>query len=96
MWHRLRRVRISFNQDACSNVQTLIKRSLVLICTFRENTAVVMSWDSSVGIATGYGLGDGGVGVRVLVGQELSSLHVVQTGSGTHPAKVSKKVKLPL
>jgi hypothetical protein len=41
--------------------------------------------DSSVGIATGYGLDDRGVGVRVLVGQEFSLLHVVQTGSGARP-----------
>jgi hypothetical protein len=40
--------------------------------------------DSSVGIATGYGLENGGVGDRVLVRQEFSLLHVVQTGSGVH------------
>jgi hypothetical protein len=38
---------------------------------------------SAVGIATGYGLDNQGVGVRV---QEFSFLHVVQTGSGTHLA----------
>jgi hypothetical protein len=31
------------------------------------------SWESSVGIATGYGLDDGGVGVRVPVGSRISS-----------------------
>jgi hypothetical protein len=36
-----------------------------------------------VGITTGYRLDDLGVGVRVPVGQEFSSL--VQTGSGVHP-----------
>jgi hypothetical protein len=40
------------------------------------------SRDSAVGIATGYGLDDWEVGVRVPVG---SLLHVVQTGSGVHP-----------
>jgi hypothetical protein len=45
-----------------------------------------MSRGSSVGIATGYGLDDRGVGVRVPVGSEFSLLHVVQTGSGVHPA----------
>jgi hypothetical protein len=35
-----------------------------------------VSWDSSVGIATGYG-------------QEFSLLHVFQTGSGAHPASYS-------
>jgi hypothetical protein len=43
-----------------------------------------MSRDSSVGLATGYGLEDGGVGVRVPVRQEFLLLHVVQTGSGVH------------
>jgi hypothetical protein len=44
-----------------------------------------MSRDSSVGIATGYELEDGGVGVRVPVGQEFSLFHVVPTGSVVHP-----------
>jgi hypothetical protein len=38
--------------------------------------------NSSVGIATGYGLDDRGVGVRVPVGQEFCLLHVAQTCSG--------------
>jgi hypothetical protein len=42
------------------------------------------SRDSSVAIATGYGMKDGGVGVRVPIRQEFSLLHVVQTGSGVH------------
>jgi hypothetical protein len=42
-------------------------------------------YDSSVGIATGYGLEDGGVGVRVRARQEFSLFHVVQPGSGVHP-----------
>jgi hypothetical protein len=44
-----------------------------------------MSRDSVVGIATGYGLDDRGVGVQVPVEQKFSLLHVVQTGSGVHP-----------
>jgi hypothetical protein len=40
-----------------------------------------MSRGSVAGIATGYRLDNGGVGV-----QKLSLLHVVQTGSGAHPA----------
>jgi hypothetical protein len=43
-----------------------------------------VGWDSVVGIATSYGLGEGGVGVRVPVGSRISLLHVVQTGSGVH------------
>jgi hypothetical protein len=42
------------------------------------------SWGSAVGIATGYGLDDRGVGVRVPVGSRILLLHVVQTGSGVH------------
>jgi hypothetical protein len=44
-----------------------------------------MSRESAVGVATGYGLDDRRVGFRVPVGS-LSLLHVVQTGSGVHPA----------
>jgi hypothetical protein len=45
-----------------------------------------MSRDSAVGIATGYGLDDRGVGVRDQLGQNFYLLHAVQTGSGVHPA----------
>jgi hypothetical protein len=38
---------------------------------------------SAVRITTGYGLDDGGVGVQ---SQLFSLLHIVQTGSGAHPA----------
>jgi hypothetical protein len=41
--------------------------------------------DSSFGIATGYGLEGGGVGVRIPVGQECSLLHAIHTESGVHP-----------
>jgi hypothetical protein len=44
-----------------------------------------MSRDNAVGIAIGYGLDDQGIGVRVPQGQEVSLLHVVQTGSGVQP-----------
>jgi hypothetical protein len=49
-------------------------------------TAVHENRDSAVGIATGYGLEDQGVGVRVLVGEDFSILHTVQTSSEAHPA----------
>jgi hypothetical protein len=45
----------------------------------------ILSLGSTVDIATAYGLDDRGVGVRVPVGSEFS-LHIVQTGSGAHPA----------
>jgi hypothetical protein len=45
-----------------------------------------MSRDSSVGIATRYGLDDqGGREFESLWGQKFSLLHIVQTGSGVHP-----------
>jgi hypothetical protein len=47
-----------------------------------------MSRDSVVGIATGYGLDEKGFGVRAPVG---TLLHVVQTGSGVHPAFLSSE-----
>jgi hypothetical protein len=49
----------------------------------------VMSQDSTVSIATGYKLDAQGVRVRVLVGASFAPLHVVQTGSGAHPASYS-------
>jgi hypothetical protein len=44
------------------------------------------SQDSTVGIATGYGLDDQGVGVQVPVGAKKILFHVIHTGSGAHPA----------
>jgi hypothetical protein len=44
-----------------------------------------MSRNSAVGIATGYGLDDQGVEVRVPMGEEFSLLHVVQIVSEAHP-----------
>lgn len=45
-----------------------------------------MGWDSTIDIATGYGLDNQGVGIRVPVRQEFSLLKVIQAGSGVHPA----------
>jgi hypothetical protein len=42
------------------------------------------SWDRAVGIATGYGLDDRGVGVRVPVRPSMFNPPNVQTGSGVH------------
>jgi hypothetical protein len=44
------------------------------------------SRDSAVGIATGYGLDDRGVGIRVPFGSRIFLLYLVQTDSGAHPA----------
>jgi hypothetical protein len=54
-----------------------ISYNLIIIIYF-------VSRDSAVGIATGYGLGDWEVGVRVPVGSRIFT-HVVQTGSEVHP-----------
>jgi hypothetical protein len=64
----------------------MFKGNNLCIVNFIMHCDTVKSRDSSVGIATGYGLDDHGVGVRVPVNQEFSLLHVVQTGSGAHPA----------
>jgi hypothetical protein len=50
------------------------------------NSMKCMSRESAVGIATGYGLDGGGVGVRVPLGARFSPLHVAQTDCGAHPA----------
>jgi hypothetical protein len=52
---------------------------------FVANQPETRGRDSSVGIATGYGLDDRVVGVRVPVGSRIFSFHVVQTGYGVHP-----------
>jgi hypothetical protein len=44
-----------------------------------------VSRDSAVGIATGYGLDDREVGVRVPGGSRIFSSARVQTGCGVHP-----------
>jgi hypothetical protein len=49
------------------------------------NELIFMRYISAGGIATGYGLDDRGVGVRVPVGLRIFTHHVVQTGSGVHP-----------
>jgi hypothetical protein len=43
------------------------------------------SRDSAAGIATGYGLDDRGVGVRVLVGSRIFYSHFVESDPGVHP-----------
>jgi hypothetical protein len=54
--------------------------------SFRFATILKKICDSSVGIATGGGLDDRGVGVRFPVGSRISVLRVVQIDSGAHPA----------
>jgi hypothetical protein len=60
----------------CSNVATVKLRFI----------RHYVSRDSAVGIETGYGLDDRGVGVRVPVGSRIFALlHLVQTGSEVQP-----------
>jgi hypothetical protein len=57
---------------------------------------MLRSRDSAVGIATGHGLDDGRVAVRVPVGSRI--FHVVQTSSGvnpTYPGALFPGVKRP-
>jgi hypothetical protein len=57
-------------------------RSVLTQCYCNFSLKEPLLTNSSVGIATGYGLEDGGV--RVPVGKEFSFLHV-QTDPGVHP-----------
>jgi hypothetical protein len=61
-----------------------VQRQFYLYSTGRTE---VMSRDSSVGIALGYGLDDRGSRVRFPAGAGNFSLHHrIQNGSGAHPA----------
>jgi hypothetical protein len=54
--------------------------------TFVEFRHTTRSRDSSVGIATGYGLDDQGEReFESRWGKKFSLLHIIQTGSGVHP-----------
>jgi hypothetical protein len=55
------------------------------IPSYSEGPGEEHSRDSAVGIATGCGLDDREVGVRIPVGSRFSLLHVVETGSEVHP-----------
>jgi hypothetical protein len=48
--------------------------------------SVAQSRGRAVGIATGYGLEDPGIGIRVQVGKEFSHLQIIQTGHEAPPA----------
>jgi hypothetical protein len=67
----------------CTNVQPISKRYLKQkkVCIIFERRQ-----DSVVGIATGYGLDDQGIGFGVPLESKFSLLHIVQTGSGAQPA----------
>jgi hypothetical protein len=68
-----------------SEVISRFTRKSMTINIFDLHTFNVRSQDRVVGIVTGYGMDDRGVGARVPVGEEFSLLRVVQTGSGAHP-----------
>jgi hypothetical protein len=53
---------------------------------FLSTTSLQKRRDRAVGISTGYGLDDQGVGVRVPMGAKIFLFRVVHTGSGAHPA----------
>jgi hypothetical protein len=61
--------------------------SAVRDCLFNIFAAILHIWsrDSVVGVATGYGLDEGG-GRSSSPGRVTNFLHVVQTGSGVHPS----------
>jgi hypothetical protein len=53
---------------------------------YHDGNFVMALLSPEVGIATGYGLDGRGVGFRVPVRTRFFFFHVVQTGSGAHPA----------
>jgi hypothetical protein len=59
----------------------------IMMCFRHHETKELMSQDSSVGTALGYGLEDRGCRVRFPAGAGNFSLHhrCVQNGSGAHP-----------
>jgi hypothetical protein len=67
--------------------------------TLQINTRLENTWksrDSSVGIALGYGLDDRGSRIRFPAGARNFSLHhLVQNGSGAHPASSAKGALSP-
>jgi hypothetical protein len=58
----------------------------MIIQTFLSYAGGGIAQSLSVGIAMDYGLDGRGIGVRVPVEENFSPFHVVQTGSGAHPA----------
>jgi hypothetical protein len=72
---------INYTADEDRAIYTLTNINIGYICN------KIRSRDSVVSIATGYGLDDRGVGVRVPVESRIFSLlHVLQNDSGAHPA----------
>jgi hypothetical protein len=74
----------------CLHLQDVLERGgRVLVTTDcnlnKGSMKCLRSRDSAVGIATGYGLHDRGVGVRVPVGSRIFTSPFVQTGSWVHP-----------
>jgi hypothetical protein len=74
----------------CVTLYYVVSRYVTWLCMalhYTTSYCVMMSRDSLVCIATGYGLDDRMIGVRFPVGAgNFSLLPRVQTGSGTHPA----------
>jgi hypothetical protein len=67
-----------------THTQSVVSRLLYQYSQNRHDTLKQRSRDSAVGIATDYGLDDGGVGVPG-PGRVKNFLHVVQTDCGAHP-----------
>jgi hypothetical protein len=83
----------TLHNHRCRNLKSYISW-FVLICVHLPYAHIFCtllithrgSPDSAVGIATGYELDDRRSEFESRYGQEFSLLHVVQTGSGAHPA----------
>jgi hypothetical protein len=79
-------VRAVVNCRVCEPAVTLLLLAVTICkCSINPITNRTKgSRDSSVGIATGYGLDDQGGGSSSPGREKISLLHIVQTGSGVH------------
>jgi hypothetical protein len=64
----------------------IVEYTLLVKCNVTDQCFVNLFMVILVSIATEYGLDDREVGVRVPLGSKIFLLHVVQIGSGAHPA----------
>jgi hypothetical protein len=66
-------------------------KNVLLYCTTSHEILFKLTSVLHVSIATGYGLEDEGIGVRVTVGARFFNSQVVHTGSGAHPASYLRR-----
>jgi hypothetical protein len=83
---KYRDISVPFNSAMRLKLKFETLNFLNLLCNHRSR-------DSVVSIAISYGLNDRGFGVRVSIWSRIFLFHVVQTGSGVHPAPFPMSTK---